>query len=53
MYNRRHLQVLAQELRCYFKGEVAFVQSAHPLSSQEYELARQKGLKLNTSTCSR
>lgn len=28
------------------EGEVAFVQSAHPLSDREYELARQKGLKL-------
>lgn len=28
------------------EGEVAFVQSSHPLRSSEYELARQKGLKL-------
>ena len=28
------------------EGEVAFVQSAHPLSDREYKLARQKGLKL-------
>jgi phosphate transport system substrate-binding protein len=33
-------------IKMLLQGEVAFAQSSHPLSSQEFELARQKGLKL-------